>query len=379
MKRFPFLAFASAGLIIPMQSSHAQFAELTVGDMRIQALSETLIRIEQRGPKGFEDRATFTVVSRDWPGDTITVESTEGRSILSAGAFQIDLPEDSRSLAGTRVQLRSGRDQHIFTGMPAADYFPGPVHSDRIWILRDYPRLVPPAWGATPAPPPFRGDPTSGWDTTNNAQDVYVFLLREGEYDRFRRELLKLIGPTPMPPLYAFGLWDSRYHPYSEETALQTIDTYRKKKIPLDVFVVDTDWRRGASHGYAVNDSLFPDMRRFIERAHAKHVRLMYNDHPEAHALTALDPSEFQYRWEGLTGLLGQGIDVWWYDRNWKTGLHEPMSGISKEVWGMRLYHDIVQRYSPDRRPLIMSNVDGIDNGKWKSPSHPADNRLPVW
>ena len=145
------------------------------------------------------------------------------------------------------------------------------------------------------------------------------------------------------------------------------------------MFVVDTDWRRGASHGYAVNEILFPDMERFINRAHEKHVHLMYNDHPEAQTQSALDPSEFHYRWNGLTSLFKQGIDVWWYDRNWMTGLHEPMPGISKEVWGMRLYYDITKKYYPDKRPLIMSNVDGIDNGLWNIPSHPASHRFPIW
>ena len=55
------------------------------------------------------------------------------------------------------------------------------------------------------------------------------------------------------------------------------------------------------------------------------------------------------------------------------------MPGIRKEVWGMRLYHDITQAYYPERRPLIMSNVDGIDNGFWNYPSDPASHRFPVW
>ena len=361
------------------QPARAESSEVIVGNMRIQALSEDLIRIEQRGPKGFEDRNTFTVVNRDWPGETINMQVQEDHTILTTSKCRIVLPKDCRSLEGILVQLKDGKHQYRFTGMPPADFFPGPVSDDQIWILRDSPRLVPPEWGATPPPEEFNDRPASGWDTMNDAEDVYVFILERGQHDRFRRDVLKLTGPTPMPPLFAFGLWDSRYHPYSEKTALHTIDTYRKKQIPLDMFVVDTDWRRGASHGYAINDSLFPDMKRFIARAHEKHVRLMYNDHPEGQTRTALDPSEFRYRWNGLTSLLEQGIDVWWYDRNWKTGLHEPMPGISKEVWGMRLYRDITQQYRPERRPLIMSNVDGIDNGKWNAPSHPAAHRFPVW
>jgi hypothetical protein len=372
-----------------IQRANAQISEAIMGTIRIQALTENLIRIEQRGPKGFEDRNTFTVVNRNWPGESIKTQEQENQTILITSKCRIELPKNCHSLEGIFIQLKNGKNQYRFKGMPSPDFFPDPVSNDQIWILLDNPRLVPPEWGATPPHEKLsakggsasgaKNHPTSGWDTTNNAEDVYIFIIESGQYNNFRKDFLKLTGPTPLPPLFAFGLWNSRYHPYTEETALQTIDTYRKKQIPLDMFVVDTDWRRGASHGYATNDSLFPDMKRFIDRAHGKHVRLMYNDHPEAQTKLALDPAEIQYRWNGLTSLLEKGVDVWWYDRNWMTGLNEPMPGISKEVWGMRLYQDITDKFHPDRRPLIMSNVDGIDNGFWNSPSHPASHRFPIW
>ena len=374
-----FLCFSCLIGIFLVKPASAQFSEAIVGNMRVQVLAENVLRIEQKGKKGFEDRNTFTVVNRNWSGESVIIQEQENQTILTTAKCRIELPKNCRSLEGISIQLKNGKNRYRFKGVPPQDFFPGPESNDQLWILPDYPRLVPPEWGATPPPEKFIGDPTSGWDTTNNAEDVYIFIIESGHYDNFRKNFLKLTGPTPLPPLFAFGLWDSRYHPYTEETALQTIDTYRKKQIPLDMFVVDTDWRRGASHGYGINDSLFPDMKRFITRAHQKHVRLMYNDHPEAQTKLALDPKEMRYRWNGLTSLFEKGIDVWWYDRNWMTGLNEPMPGISKEVWGMRVYHDISEKFYPGRRPLIMSNVDGIDNGFWNSPSHPASHRFPIW
>ena len=38
--------------------------ESVVGNIRVQALSPTLIRIEPKGPLGFENRTTFNVVNR---------------------------------------------------------------------------------------------------------------------------------------------------------------------------------------------------------------------------------------------------------------------------------------------------------------------------
>ena len=224
-----FLCFSYLIGIFLVKSASAQSSEAIVGNIRVQALSENVLRIEQKGKKGFENRNTFTVVNRNWPGESIKIQEQENQTILTTSKCRIELPKNCRSLEGIFIQLKNGKNQYRFKGIPPLDFFPGPDSNDQIWILPDYPRLVPPEWGATPPPEKFKDDPTSGWDTTNNAEDVYVFIIESGHYDNFRKDFLKLTGPTPMPPLFAFGLWNSRYHPYTEETALQTIDTYREK------------------------------------------------------------------------------------------------------------------------------------------------------
>ncbi len=347
--------------------------------IRVQPLSDRLVRIELRGPGGFEDRETFTVVGRDWPAVPYGVTNINGETVVTTARYTVRVPAGAYSLDGIRIEdTQTSALIHEFgADLPENDYLPAPGDPRKVWLMADSPRLVPPAWGATP--PPDASDPQSGWDSGNDAPDVYVFLMENGPDDPFRQDYLHLTGPVPLPPLKTFGLWDSRYYPYTEESALDVIDTYRSKSIPLDMFVVDTDWRVGASDGYAVNTSYFPDMGRFLDSAHARHVNVMFNDHPEPIASTSLDPAELQYRWDGLTSLFDLGADVWWYDRNWWTTLQEPVPGIRKEVWGMRLYHDITQAYAPQRRPLIMTNVDGIDNGAWNDPSHPAAHRFPIW
>ena len=347
--------------------------------IRVQPLSDRLVRIELRGLDGFEDRETFTVVDREWPEVPHTVTEEDGATVVTTDRYTVRVPANACSLNGIRIEdTATGTLIHeLGPGLPGNEELPAPGDSRAAWLMADSPRLVPPEWGATP--PADDTDPQSGWDSGNDAPDVYVFLMENGADDRFREDFLHLTGPVPLPPLKTFGLWDSRYHPYTEESALEVIDTYRSKSIPLDMFVVDTDWRVGASDGYAVDTDLFPDMSRFLASAHSRNVEVMFNDHPEPIADTSLDPAELQYRWEGLTSLFDMGADVWWYDRNWWTTLQEPVPGIQKEVWGMRLYHDMTERYAPERRPLIMTNVDGIDNGAWNNPSHPAAHRFPIW
>ncbi len=343
-----------------MNGSHI----ITRGNIRVQLLSDTLIRIEQKGPNGFEDRPTFHVIERHWPG-------------ASANQFRVTIP-DGESLKGVRIESKDGRILYECDGRaPEVAYLPAPGEVPAFWLMPDSPRIVPPSWGATPAPDDK--EPASGWEVSNSAPDFYLFLPGAGGYARLRADFLKLTGPIPMPPLYAFGFWDSRWFPYTEASAIETIETYRRKRVPLDVFVVDTDWRVGASHGYEISKKHFPDMARFVAEAHKRNVRLMYNDHPEPVAPTALDPKELQFRFDGLKSLLDVGADIWWYDRNWWKHLHEPAPGLRKEVWGMRLFHDITQRCRPKERPLIMSNVHGVDNGWRAHPSDPAAHRFPIW
>jgi hypothetical protein len=242
--------------------------------------------------------------------------------------------------------------------------------------VADSPRLVPPPWGATPAPGPVAQAGTSGWDLENDAPDLYVF-LPEGDYSRLRADLLRLTGPTGMPPLYLFGNFHSRFYPYTDMGALGLIREYRERGFPLDVFMLDTDWRVSASFGYDENLRLFPDLPGFLAQAHALGVRVGFNDHPKPFQDQALDPRELEYRFHNLARWLRVGLDFWWYDRNWEVSLAEPLPGLCKEVWGMRLFRDITERVVPDRRPLIMANVDGIDNGHDNRPADLAAHRFP--
>jgi Glycosyl hydrolases family 31/PA14 domain/Domain of unknown function (DUF5110)/Domain of unknown function (DUF4968) len=377
MKR-PLALIASLTCFILAQSLLAQNSVIT-GNVRVQFLSDSLVRLELKGTEGFEDRPTFHIVNRRWPGSKFQV-STNGNTIqIQTANYLVDVPQNANSLDGVQVKSTDGQTLYQYDrALNNSVWLPGPSDNLEVWSFADTPRIIPPKWGLTPAPAGNTDHPqTSGWDLDNDAPDVYVFVPR-GNYFQLRTNFLKLTGPSEMPPLFVFGAFDSRWHDYSEATGLQQIDDYRARQIPLDVLVVDTGWRIGASIGYQPNTNLFPNMARFLKEAHEKHAHVMFNDHPEPQAATALDPKELNYRWNGLTGLLNEGLDFWWFDRNWMVALKTPAPNLKKEVWGMRLYHDITQRDRPHSRPLIMANVDGIDNGIRNRPMDVASHRFSI-
>ncbi|HZT21407.1 MAG TPA: TIM-barrel domain-containing protein [Verrucomicrobiae bacterium] len=380
MNRFmKWSALGFMGICLSMLPGLAAPPGVEAGNVRVQVLSDSLVRLEVKGAEGFEDRPTFHVVNRDWPGAPFSVQTNAGTVEIHAANFTVRVPENAASLDGAQIVAGDGAELWHYDGvLTNSVWLPAPSDHPQAWAFADTPRLVPPPWGLTP-PPPARDHPANGgWDLSNPAPDVYVFLPR-GSYFTLRRDFLKLTGPTELPPLFLFGAFDSRWYDYSEATALKQIDDYRAHRIPLDVLVVDTGWRQGASTGYQPNTNLFPNLPRFFAEAHARRVRVLFNDHPEPleKNLSGLDARELNYRFNGLAGLLREGLDVWWYDRNWSVALVPPAPGLRKEVWGMRLYHDTTARVRPQQRPLIMANVDGIDNGLRHRPMDVAAHRFP--
>lgn len=360
------LGLATLGVAAPFEWSQ--------GNIRVQVLDEDLLRIEEKGPGGFDDRLTFNVVERDWPGARVVVRKDGDAVLLIAPKFRVRVT-NTDSAKGLDVQSLVGKSIYRFDGnVPQHSYLPSPANVPPAWVLPDAPRL----FRNRERLFPVQAD-QKPFDASNPAVDLYVFVPGQGGYAALRKDLLRLTGPIPMPPMYMFGFIDSRYHEYSEKTALETIDRYKSLKLPLDVFVVDTDWRVGASHGYATNKTLFPDMARFIKAAHDRKIRLMYNDHPEPVDRDAQGAKELQYRFDGLASLLTIGMDVWWYDRNWGTHIGTPAQGLPLEVWGMHVYEEATRNVRPEARPVVMSNVWGIDNGNRNGRVQHAAHRYPVW
>lgn len=256
------------------------------GSIRIQHCGERTIRLERSRPDGtFCDDETFTVVARPQPTGNRRIERdgsvvADGyRAAARLGDLVIAFPSEAAGVADlvtgaaafdARGTVWSAREDRALGSNPTQpDLVPHPNEVTAVWALHDHPRVIPPSWGATA--PPTDDDPTSGWRVEVDAFDVYLIHC-EYSYRSLRSEVLKITGRPPVPPRWACGFWYSRYYPYTEDTALEAIDEYRRRGIPLDVFVLDTDWRVGGSRGYDISTEHFPDMERFLQACAARAV-----------------------------------------------------------------------------------------------------------
>ena len=115
-----------------------------------------------------------------------------------------------------------------------------------------------------------------------DSKDLYV-LLCFNDPNRLLKLYRDLTGPTNLVPLSSLGLWDSKYHRYTDTSVINEINLYRKYDIPIDNFVIDTDWRINTSTGYNINKKLFPDFKDLVSRIHAANINLCLNDHPMPH------------------------------------------------------------------------------------------------
>ena len=92
--------------------STAGAASIVVGDVRVTALSDTLLRLEPRGPAGFENRSTFNVVGRD-AFDTLPIavlNTSAAGTWLGTSSYQVFLPGDSAAAAPPSCHPKTATD-----------------------------------------------------------------------------------------------------------------------------------------------------------------------------------------------------------------------------------------------------------------------------
>jgi hypothetical protein len=198
-------------------------------------------------------------------------------------------------------------------------------------------------------------------------QDGYFFGYGL-DYQQALRDLRAITGPADMLPEWAFGVWFSRYYPYTtSDYENQLLPAFRANDVPIDALVVDTDWKSPQNwDGWNWNPALFPDPQAFLDWAKQQGLKVALNVHagidgsdpkfaqaqqtaqgrlqraaqcfsPTCYRFDWSDPAQAQ-AWFGLhQSFEQQGVRQWWLD--WCcTDSVVNMPGLTPDSWINELY-----------------------------------------
>lgn len=225
-------------------------------NIRVQLLSENIVRIEYGKNGKFCDENTFFIPGRtDYTGG---VAYTQEENVVCFGDYELYLPEKAESLKGVRLE-KNGRKVYTYRKLQNSGELPPLGKTPEVFALSDTPRIIVPEGG-------YSVERKGEYAVEENVEDIYL-LLCGGDAKRLRKLYTELTGRNELVRLSVLGGWNSKYYAYSEEEAKQLILDYEAHNVPLDVMVIDTDWRDCKDGwGYDINTKLFPDMKRFTGR-----------------------------------------------------------------------------------------------------------------
>ena len=347
----------------------------TNGNLRVTVLSDSLVRIEESVDGNFVDKDTLMAVGREeFTGTYVATETVDGVFVISTESLTVNVPRDSQKATDVRIYDKDGKEVYsFFNTKKNAMYSELPMPSDTpdALVIIDN-GIIPPEGGLT-----YTGstDGMSGWRRSENL-DMYAFVPM-GDAKLLRSDFVKLLGRTALSDIKTLGSWYSKWTTYTADEKLAMIEEYRTRNIPLDMIVIDTEWKNtsangndGDGTGYEVNTELYPDMTAFLKAANDAGVLVLFNDHTHKTSLKITTPAELKWQCAGITSLMDMGLDGWWYDRNWSYTLQSPYYDVLYNgTIGQVLYTDTMHKYHVENagdgyptRTLLLSNTDWIKN-----------------
>lgn len=186
--------------------------------------------------------------------------------------------------------------------------------------------------------------PTLSWKPVNDetafrspdakSLDYIVFYGKNA--DEVVRRYRNLSGNVPMLPLWAYGFWQCRERYSSSKQLVETVQEFRKKKLPMDVIV--QDWQYWGKNGWGVpilDKTNYPNPSGFIKELHElnAHFCISIWSNPDKNSelgkryvaqklfipdtkwLDYFNPKTRETYWNTLkTNLFDHGVDSWWMD-----------------------------------------------------------------
>lgn len=367
---------------------------------RFTVLTPSLIRMEYSENGEFEDRATQSVINRDFDVPEYTVTDKDGMLVIKTECIEIRYTKEKFSPNSLNAHFTGhlGHNGHIWHYGQKPNNLKGTVRtldgvngecpledglmsSREMCILDDSNTLA------------INSD---GWVEVREKSKIDIYLFGyAGEYRSCLKALYRLTGKTPLLPRYALGNWWSRYHAYTQEEYTALMDKFMEKNIPFSVGILDMDWHKvnidskygSGWTGFSWERKLFPEPEKLISYLHKNHLRTALNLHPaegiaahedsyremaeamgvdyeneEKVEFDISDPNFLEAYFEHmLYPHEKMGVDFWWMD--WQQGNTSKVEGLDP-LWMLNHFH-YLDNAKDGKRPLIFSRYSGVGSHRY--------------
>lgn len=264
---------------------------ITGSNYRFTVLSERLIRLEYSKDNIFNDFATEMVTNRDFDKaqfnvreDNKTLEITtnyfklvylKGTTFKNSKNLKVFLNNtdkvwyyshpEIKNFYGNNLNLTSTNDSPKNKGLYSLDGF---VSFDDSYTFR------------------LDGNGTIVSPNKDNL-DIYLFMYNR-DFGYCLKDYFTLTGKPSLIPKYALGNWWCRDKEYNEKDVLNLVNEFKKRNIPLSIFLLDKKWHidsfgkyKDLESGFTFNKKLFPNPKALIDALHNEGIKLALTINPK--------------------------------------------------------------------------------------------------
>ena len=384
------------------------------GGIRINVITERLIRVEWQSEAKFLTLPTQAVLHRDLGKVKFSVARKNSMICVNTALARLIIDENTGELRQAKVQggfcVTNEHEGNLLGTVRTLDTIKGEtklgegiISKSGVAVLDDSDSLILEQDGSV-KPKRFRGS------------DKYYFLYGH-DYTGALADFYKISGATPLIPRFALSNWWSRYKAYTQDEYLELMRRFKKEQIPISVATVDMDWhwvdvknkfgKKAVSFekdrlnvkylfeyafnpgwtGYSWNTDLFPDYKAFLKELKDMGHKVTLNLHPAA----GVQPFEDMYEefadfigtdskkkkaikfdmsspefLEGYFKILHHpyekdGVDFWWID--WQQGENSSLKGLDP-LWALNHYHTLDNERN-GKRGLILSRFAGAGSHRY--------------
>lgn len=422
-KHLVFLVFSISYVCAFSQQQNpvaAPSATVVFGKARFTVLTPELIRMEYAHNSIFENKASLVFINRKMAVPAFRKKIKKRQLLITTNKVLLTYTDDGKpfhsgnlsvqiNVSGKKINWNPGitdtlnlkgtnRTLDNVKGWEGAKILEDGLISKSGWALvDDSKRLL------------FNGNPHSNWVTTRTdttAIDWYLF-AHGHNYKKALQDFVAVAGKIPIPPLFAFGYWWSRYWVYSDYEIRDLVKQIRDYNIPLDVFIIDMDWhetpglsgrtnnldpegQRKGWTGYTWNKSLFPNPAKFLQWTNEQNLKTALNLHPAS----GIAPHEEMYdvfaakygfdttgrkyipfaisnpKWVNtyfdvvLKPYEKMGVDFWWLD--WQQFLYDRTIPSLSNTWWLNHTFFTQMEKEGKKRPLIFHRWGGLGNHRYQ-------------